>query len=304
MACGIGAATRRRLRQRIGPDEDIVTAGTDDIAHALGIGDVVADAMARAIARVRPDRERAAMRRASVQLILRNDVDFPPLLALADDAPDALYIRGVPPPVDDTIAIVGSRRCSDRGRTTAFKLARDLAATGATIVSGGARGIDAAAHRGALAGGGPTAAVLGCGLSRLYPPEHTRLFDSVIDRGGAILSELPMHAAPRPENFPRRNRIVAAMSYGTVVIEAGARSGALITARLAAEQYGREVMAFPGTPGDSHTAGCHRLIRDGGAALVESVKHVREELAGSPGLKRAIGLVSRGDASIQIGGPI
>jgi DNA processing protein len=196
---------------------------------------------------------------------------YPPRLAAIPDPPPLLWING-----DETllaqpvIAIVGSRYASPSSLDVAHTLARDLAGFGLVVVSGLARGVDAAAHRGALEGG-RTIGVLGSGLDRIYPPEHRPLAE-VIVASGAIVSELAPSAPPTPEHFPRRNRIISGLALGVVVVEASLRSGSLITARCAADQ-GREVMAVPGTALGQRHKGSHSLIRDG-AALVETAEDV------------------------------
>ncbi len=201
---------------------------------------------------------------------------YPPQLTQIPDPPVALLVEG-----DATllsapqIAIVGSRNASPAGRETAFALAAALADCGLVITSGLAEGVDGAAHRGALAGGGPTLAVFGTGPDRIYPRQHAALAGE-IRRRGALLSEQPVGTPPRGFNFPRRNRIISGLSLGVLVVEAGAQSGSLITARLAAEQ-GREVFAIPGGIHNPLARGCHALIRDG-AKLVESVTDILEEL--------------------------
>lgn len=200
-----------------------------------------------------------------------------PLLQLAAPPP-VLYAWGQWVPEDAAaVAIVGSRACSIQGQMIAEKLAHDLAAHGLTIVSGLARGIDAAAHRGALRAGGRTIAVLGSGLRRLFPREHAALARE-ISESGAVFSEFPLDMEPFPGNFPRRNRLIAGLSLGTIVVEAAARSGALITATHAAEQ-GKEVFAVPGPAGAPTSRGAHALLRDG-ARLVESAEDVLQELQG------------------------
>jgi DNA processing protein len=173
------------------------------------------------------------------------------------------------------VAIVGSRAASTGGLLVAERLGRELAATGLTIVSGLARGCDAAAHRGALAGGGGTIAVLGCGVDVVYPPEHATLHRQVL-AGGAVVSELPPGAPPLPAHFPQRNRIISGLARAVVVVEASEKSGSLITAACALEQ-GRDVMAVPGSTLGSRHRGCHALLRDG-ARLVETAGDVLEEL--------------------------
>ena len=208
------------------------------------------------------------IRRPALPLPLREIPDPPTQLHCAGDAAalDTL-----------AVAIVGSRRCTRHGREIAFALARDLAAQGLSIVSGLAYGIDAAAHRGALASAtAPTVAVLGSGLGSIYPRANERLAAEIVAAGGALVSEYPDATGPRKHHFPARNRIVSGLCRGVVIVEASDRSGSLITARLALEQ-GREVMAVPSLVSSPLSRGCHRLIRDG-AALVECAEHVVEAL--------------------------
>ena len=224
-------------------------------------------ALARAAAAPLLDDLAAGRRRA----IVFGSPAYPPRLAAIADPPALLWINGdadvLAQPV---IAIVGSRHASPSSLDVAHVLARDLAGFGLVVASGLARGVDAAAHRGALEGG-RTIGVLGCGLDRVYPPEHRPLAE-VIVASGAIVSELAPSAPPTPEHFPRRNRIISGLALGVVVVEASLRSGSLITARCAADQ-GRDVMAVPGTALGQRHKGSHSLIRDG-AALVESAEDV------------------------------
>jgi DNA processing protein len=188
------------------------------------------------------------------------DADYPPLLKSIPDPPALLYGRGGRH-LGEAFAIVGSRGPSSTGRMAAETLAHDIAAQGLTIVSGLARGVDAAAHRGALAAGGRTIAVLGCGIDRVYPPENARLLAQIVEHG-TLLSEYPPGSDPLPGHFPGRNRIISGLSRGTLVIEATADSGSLITAELALEQ-GREVFAVPGSIDRPTSAGPNQLIKDG-----------------------------------------
>jgi DNA processing protein len=214
--------------------------------------------------------------RGGVAVLVEGDDDYPALLARIDDPPGVLFVRGSIEPCDAlAVAVVGSRHPSPYGKRIAWQLAGSLARAGYTVVSGLARGIDAAAHRGALDAGGRTIAVLGTGVLNIYPPEHADLAGEVIARG-AVVSEAPPLAEAHAGAFPQRNRIVSGLTLGTLVVEATERSGALITARLAGEQ-GREVFAVPGQVDCRTARGCHRLIRDG-AKLVESVDDVLEEL--------------------------
>ena len=202
--------------------------------------------------------------------------DYPRSLKMTVDPPLVLYIWGSLDEDDEnSIALVGSRRASAYGMAVCHKLAAELARRGASIVSGMARGIDAVAHRAALEVGGRTIAVLGSGLNRIYPPEHRRLAEEISEKG-AVISELPLASPPLPGHFPMRNRVIAGMTLGTVVVEAAERSGSLITARHALEQN-REVFAVPGPIDSKTTTGVHRLIQDG-AKLVTCVADVLDEL--------------------------
>lgn len=201
---------------------------------------------------------------------------YPAMLAQLPDAPDALLVRGDPDALSGPqLAIVGSRNPTQAGQDTAHRFAAHLARTGLMITSGLAIGIDAAAHRGALAGGGRTIAVCGTGLDIAYPRANAGLSGEIAS-GGALVSEFPLGTPASKHNFPRRNRIISGLSLGTLVVEAAVRSGSLITARLAAEQ-GREVFAIPGSIHNPLTRGCHRLIREG-AQLVETADDIFAEL--------------------------
>lgn len=214
--------------------------------------------------------------------------DLPLALRSIPDPPLRLYCRGDPAALDrPAVAIVGSRRCTRQGRETAFGLAHGLVTRGLSVVSGLAYGIDAAAHRGALAAlaeapsppaSDPpvTIAVLGSGLDSIYPRAHTGLAAEIVAAGGAVLSEHEHEEGPRKHHFPARNRIVSGLCLGVVIVEASDKSGSLITARMALEQ-GRDVMAVPSLVSSPLSAGCHRLIRQG-AALVENTEHVLEAL--------------------------
>ncbi len=206
------------------------------------------------------------------------DDDFPPQLENVDSVPVALFVIGNPDLLlQPQLAIVGSRNASPQGLADSRDFAAQLAAAGLVITSGLADGVDGAAHRAALDAGGRTVAVLGTGVDRLYPRKHEALARDIVAEG-ALVSEFPLGTPPHARNFPRRNRIISGLSLGTLVIEAGLRSGSLITARLASEQ-GREVMAVPGSIHLPTKQGCHKLIRDG-AALVEHPREVRDLLAG------------------------
>ena len=226
---------------------------------------------------------------ASITAIAWNDPDYPVALTTIADPPPVLWTRGrVAALSAPAVAIVGSRAASPYALSVAEQLAGDLAASGLVIVSGLARGVDSAAHRGALAAGGVTVAVLGSGVDVLYPPEHASLATE-IDRAGAVVSELVPGTEPMPWFFPRRNRIISGLSRAVVVIEAGEKSGSLITARCALDQ-GRDVLAVPGNVLSGRNRGAHALLKDG-AKIVESADDILEELgmtrgAGVSGVRR------------------
>ncbi len=221
--------------------------------------------------------EREAAESQQLRIVTHDDPEYPHPLRDIYAPPSILYIKGSYLPEDQTaIAIVGSRQADYRGKSLAKTLAASLARRGITIVSGLARGIDTAAHQGALEAGGRTIGVLGSGFNHFYPAENKDLADEIASRG-CVFSEFPCQRPPEPRNFPRRNRIISGLSRGVVVVQATKRSGSLITARLALEQ-GREVFALPGPPESPLSRGCHALIKQG-AKLVEDVNDILEELA-------------------------
>jgi len=223
------------------------------------------------------DRELEKVQSAGVQLISWEDQAYPRHLRNIYDPPPLLYVRGTLRREDEwAVAVVGTRRASAYGKEAARQMAGGLARSGITIVSGLARGIDAQAHRAAIDAGGRTIAVLGCGVDVVYPPEHRNLTREVVGQG-ALISEYPLGTQPEASNFPPRNRLISGLSLGVLVVEAGARSGALITARFAAEQ-GRDVFAVPGSIFQRNSEGCNRLIQDGAAPAL-SIRDIQEELS-------------------------
>lgn len=231
--------------------------------------------------RAAAERDLAWARAEDCHILSLHDPRYPELLRQTAGAPPLLFLRGDPSCLTGPqIAMVGSRNPTPAGRRLAAAFAAALARSGFTITSGLALGIDAESHRGALEAGGGTIAVLGSGPDRIYPARHKALAARILDRGGALVSELPPGSGPRPEHFPRRNRVISGLSLGCLVVEAALRSGSLITARQAADQ-GREVFAVPGSVHNPLARGCHALIRQG-AKLVETVDDVLEELGAAP----------------------
>jgi DNA processing protein len=285
MTEGIGPILMARLVEAAGGVEPACQASVALLRSVEGIGGAKAaqifESLKRAAADVDAELDRAA--RGGVTLISRDDDVYPALLREIPDPPAVLYARGELQPRDlNALAIVGSRRCSFYGREQAERFGALLSGAALTVVSGGARGVDSSAHRGALSHPqGRTIAVLGSGADVSYPPENEKLFDEIVGGRGAVISEYPMGTPPVPENFPRRNRIVSGMSRGVLVVEADERSGALITARQACEDHGRPVFAVPGRVDNKLSAGPHRLIREG-ATLVTCLDEILEGLAPLP----------------------
>lgn len=272
---GIGPRLISVLLEHFGSTINVLSQSRQSLLSVPGLGNTICD---RILTADPGEAERCLdhCERLGVTLLDSSQSDFPASLQSISDTPPLLYVRGTLTPQDDlSIAMVGSRRCSPYGIRMAGRIAGALARAGFTIVSGLARGIDAAAHRGALTVGGRTTAVLASGVEHIYPPEHLDLAHEVM-QSGALVSECPLDQKPRAGLFPQRNRIISGLSQGVVIIEATKRSGSLHTARHAMEQ-GREVFALPG-PVDSLTSeGCHNLIRDG-ATLIRNVDDILEQL--------------------------
>ncbi len=287
-APGVGPAQARELLARF-PDAANACAASKAALAAAGLSPEAADTLRaeHPPAGVERDREWAAAA-ADRHLLSLADPRYPARLAAIADPPPVLYVQGDPEVLAyPALAIVGTRHPSPAGEEIAHDLAQHLAASGLVIVSGLALGIDGAAHAGALAGGGLTVAAAGTGLDRIYPARHESLARRIAAEG-ALVSELPVGTRPSRSAFPRRNRILAGLCVGTLVVEAAVRSGSLITARLATEQD-REVFAIPGSIHNPVARGCHRLIRQG-AKLVETADDVLEELGPLLGaLPRATG---------------
>ncbi|WBH15248.1 DNA-processing protein DprA [Sphingomonas radiodurans] len=263
---GVGPVTYRHLLRRFGSARAAIHALPDLARRGGGRASVPADPALIA-------REIAAVERLGARYLFIDDPLYPALLAQLDDAPPVLTLRGTLPPAEGlTVAIVGARNASAAACRFARGIAHDLAAQGVTVVSGLARGIDTAAHMGA---GAATIAVIAGGIDVAYPPENAELQERVAGEA-LLLAEMPPGTEPRARHFPYRNRIIAGLAHGTLVVEAAPKSGSLITARLANEA-GREVMAVPGSPLDPRAQGCNLLIREG-ATLVQSAADVLEQI--------------------------
>jgi DNA processing protein len=276
-ARGVGPRTCKLLIEKFGTPEKIFQLSADEVA-AAGVPRNTAQNIAQFRDFEPLEKELCELPNLGARLVKWTDADYPPNLRQIADPPPFLFVRGTAQMTGaNCIAIVGARAGSDIGRRMAQRLGLELAAKGFTVVSGLARGIDGEAHQGALDARGTTIAVLGCGVDVIYPPEHRKLADAIIEGGGALVSELPIGTQPLAENFPTRNRILSGLCLGVVIVEAAEKSGSLITARMALEQD-RQVFAVPGSPLSGKTRGSNRLLKEG-AKLVECVEDVIEELA-------------------------
>ena len=276
LVSGVGPRHRQDLLAQFGSTAAVLAASVHHLQEVNGIGPKIAARIAAAHSEIDAEAELALAAEHGIDVLTEADDAYPRTLRQIHDPPGVLFRRGTFTPQDElAIAIVGTRHATRYGLMQAERLAGSLARVGFTIVSGLARGIDAAAHHGALESGGRTIAVLGSGLLNIYPPEHERLADDVA-ASGCLMSEAPPRMVPLSGAFPQRNRIISGLAVGTIVVEAANRSGALITARHAYEQ-GREVFAVPGPIDSRLSQGCHALIKDG-AKLVETIDDVLAEL--------------------------
>jgi len=265
----------RQIVEYFGSPKKVFSASFNDIMKVPGLDKETALSIMQA-KKMNIEKEIAELHKIDVNIVGFQDSLYPPNLLTIFVPPFLLYVRGKLKKEDvNAVAIVGTRRATTYGKLAARKLARDLAKEGITIISGMARGIDTAAHWGALEGGGRTIAVLGCGVDIVYPPENKRLMEEII-KNGAVISEFPLKSAPDAFHFPQRNRIISGLSKGVVVVEAPLRSGALITVNFALEE-GREVFAVPGNIFSPNSQGTNRLIKEG-AKLVETKEDILEEL--------------------------
>ena len=272
---GIGNYLFKRLMDRFQSPDRVFQAPREELLQVDGISNRLAAAIKGHPLTDAVKKELALIDRSDYSIVTMNDPGYPDLLIQIPDPPPFLYVYGRLGDCSRNIAVVGSRNATAYGRYTAERLCSEMAAVGFTIVSGLARGIDTAAHHGALTAGGKTIAVLGTGLERVYPAVNRDLFYRIAE-SGAVITEFPLKAGPDAHRFPVRNRVISGISLGTVVVEAAQKSGSLITARLAAEQN-REVFAVPGNVHSTKSAGTHLLIKQG-AKLVETVEDIFEEL--------------------------
>ena len=296
MVRGIGPRSANQLLREFGNPSNVFTASRLALERSGLKPETIRDLHDREVL-VRADEEIERLAPLGIELLTLGDPDYPALLREIPDPPLVLYLRGrwreaIAQPC---LAVVGSRRSSSYGVNAAASLARDLAAQGLTIVSGLARGIDAAAHRGALEGAGLTLAVVGTGLDTTYPAEHHPL-SREIAAAGAIISEFPLGTPPLPQNFPYRNRILSGLCFAVLIVEAAEHSGSLITARMAAEQ-GRDVYAVPGNITSQTSFGPNYLIKDG-AKLIQCARDVLEELP-TDLRQRLLGLPAHPDQGVQ-----
>lgn len=268
----VGPVRVRHLVEHFGSASEILSAGVDALVRVPGVGSETAAAIAGWESTVDLSGELRRIREYGCGILVGSDEGYPPALREIYDPPLVLYVRGRLEERDrNAVALVGSREATAYGTEVARRLAYQLAASGVTVVSGGARGVDTAGHQGALSARGRTIAVMGTGLDRVFPAENAALYERIASQG-AILTQFPFGRPADKQSFPIRNRIVAGMSLGTVVVEAGLSSGALITVNFALE-YGRQVFAVPGRIDSPRSKGCHDLIKKG-ATLCEGVEDI------------------------------
>jgi DNA processing protein len=278
MTPGVGPRAAAKLLERFGSAEAVFGASRLELESLRLRPEAIESLMARDLFERAGD-EIERVRALDAEILLLDDGVYPALLREIFDPPITLYLKGDWEACLDApcVAVVGSRRCSTYGQNAAQALARELAQRGVTIISGLARGIDAAAHRGALEAGGRTVAVLGTGIDQIYPREHKRLSEEILASGGALVSEFPLETPPAPQNFPYRNRVISGLSLGVLLVEAAENSGSLITARMAMEQN-REVFAVPGNITSKNSFGTNYLIKGAGAKLVQQWQDIAAEL--------------------------
>lgn len=277
MTPGVGPRAATKLLERFGSAAAVFAARRPELEQ-LRLKPETLDSLLKKEFHSRAEIELARVKDIGGDVLILDDGSYPELLREIDDPPPVLYVKGDWQACVDqpAVGIIGSRMCSTYGENSSEMLARDLASRGLTVVSGLARGIDAAAHRGAMRGQGRTTAVMGTGLDIVYPRDHNKLVREILDSGGCLVTQFPLGTPPLKDNFPYRNRIISGLSLGVLIVEASERSGSLITARLAAEQN-RDVMAVPGNITSGNSFGTNYLIKSG-AKLVQQWQDVVAEL--------------------------
>ncbi len=274
---GIGNVTFRRLLEHFDTPEDALSASAARLGAVKGVTGATIEAITCGRWRTFAEDECARLAASGARLVTFTSAEYPKSLFEIPDPPPFLYVRGELKSSEPAVAIVGSRRATAYGLQTAARLAEALTRHGVTVISGMARGVDTAGHKGALAGGGRSIGVLGCGIDKIYPPENRKLFEEMAEKG-ALVSEFPLGTLPLAENFPRRNRIISGLSRAVLVVEAAENSGSLITAQFALE-HGRDVYAVPGNISFATSRGSNRLIKQG-AKLVDCVDDILEDIPG------------------------
>ncbi|NLZ51649.1 MAG: DNA-protecting protein DprA, partial [Thermoanaerobacteraceae bacterium] len=272
----LGSIKIQRITEKFKYFSDFMRARAEEFLEIPGIGKKLSEKIITYRAKIEPYSEIEKAAKQKVSIVTLFDEDYPEQLKQIYDPPPVLYIKGKKTLLrKKAIAMVGSRKASTYGRRVATTFAKELALMNINIVSGMARGIDSFAHKGAIEAGGPTTAVLGCGIDIIYPPENVTLMQKILECG-CVVSSFPFGTEPLPANFPARNRIISGLCLGTLVIEAAERSGSLITADFSLEQ-GRDVFAIPGNIFSPYSRGTHKLIKQG-AKLVENIDDILDEL--------------------------
>jgi DNA processing protein len=284
MTPGVGPRVATKLLERFGSPDGVFHARRAEL-ESLRVKPATIESIIKREFEDAAEKELERVKSAGGDILILDDGSYPEMLREIADPPITLYVRGEWQACFEQpcVAVIGSRQCSTYGANAAEMLSRDLASRGVCVVSGLARGIDTAAHKGAIAGKGKTVAVLGTGLDTVYPKENARFVNEILDAGGAIVTQFPLGTPPLKDNFPYRNRIISGLSLGVLIIEASERSGSLITARLATEQN-REVMAVPGNITSRNSFGTNYLIK-AGAKLVQQWQDVVAELPAEIGAK-------------------
>jgi DNA processing protein len=277
MTPGVGPRAATKLLERFGSADAVFHARRTEL-ESLRLKPETIESIIKREFHEKAEKEFERVKELGGDVLILDDGSYPSLLREIDDPPPVLYVKGDWQACFDqpSVGVIGSRTCSTYGENSSEMLARDLASRGITVTSGLARGIDAAAHRGAIRGEGRTIAVMGTGLDTVYPRENTKLTREILDAGGCLVTQFPLGTPPLKDNFPCRNRIISGLSLGVLIVEASERSGSLITARLAAEQN-REVMAVPGNITSGNSFGTNYLIKSG-AKLVQQWQDVVSEL--------------------------